>query len=228
MKKKIIIIAVSVIVLAMTIASATTAYFTDTDAVVNEFTVGNVDITLTETNTDYTGAAIEAVIENEETVYKFGRLYPGQTYTKLAVIENTGTENAYLAARITLTSANLDARFLENGAVKESAVRYFLQGLVSGDEYIVTFDAVENEANKIIIRVIKKTATTIPTAEGVKEGFTLVNNVYVDPAWGNTEMADLANLSIKVEAYGVQTVGFTSAEEAVTTAFKTDFPSANN
>ena len=122
MKKKIIIIAISVIILAMTIASATTAYFTDTDVAVNEFTVGNVDITLTETNANYDGTPIYD--DNDDGVYEFGRLYPGRTYTKTAVIENTGTEDAYLAARITLESAGLDNRFLTNeGTIQRPALK---------------------------------------------------------------------------------------------------------
>lgn len=221
MKKKILIIAMSVIILAMTIASATTAYFIDTDSATNVFTVGKVEIDLNETCTDYTGKAIEP---DASGVYDFGRLYPGQNYTKIANIKNVGTESAYLAAKITLTSKKLDALFLNaDGSVNETALRSFLLGLVTTENngYIVSFDAVANTDNTIIVRVIM----TAATVNG--DNFDLMTAVHVDPAWNNDTMDNLSDLNILVEAFGVQTVGFVSAEEAITTAFNTDFPASN-
>lgn len=218
MKKKILIIAMSFIVLAMTVASVTTAYFTDTDEATNVFTVGEVKIELNETNTDYTGKTVET---NAEGAYAFGNLYPGQSYTKIANIKNTGSESAYLAAKITLTSANLDGRFLKNdGSVDEATLREFLVGLVTADAgYVVTFDAVADADDTIVVRVVK-TAATIK-----EDNFNLMTSVYVDETWDNEEVADLANLKIQIQAFGVQTVGFaatadkTAAEVAIAAAF---------
>ncbi|MDO5323968.1 MAG: TasA family protein, partial [Clostridia bacterium] len=49
-KKKVLVLAVSVCLVAILAIGGTLAYFTDTDAKTNTFTVGNVDITLTEPN----------------------------------------------------------------------------------------------------------------------------------------------------------------------------------
>ena len=87
MKKKIFMITLAACLIILSIASTSLAYFTDTDAKSNVFTVGNVDITLTyETYND-----------------DAKRLYPGQTYGNPATIKNDGTENAYVGAIINLT-----------------------------------------------------------------------------------------------------------------------------
>lgn len=225
MKKKILIIAISIIILAMTIASATTAYFTDYDSAENVFTVGKVDISLSEVNEDYLGNEIQA---DQSGKYNFGSLYPGQTYTKIATIKNEGPENAYLAARITLTSTGLDNLFVVGAGTASEAVNVgvlddFLGGLVvDGADYIVTFDPVADEANTIIVRVIKTQATTAGNS------FDLMESVYVDPVWNNDSMAYLSGLSILIEAYGVQTVGFEQggAVAAFKAAFPDEFPQA--
>ena len=50
MKKKITLVATSVLLVAALVIGGTLAYFTDTEEATNTFTVGNVDITLTEPN----------------------------------------------------------------------------------------------------------------------------------------------------------------------------------
>ena len=225
MKKKLLIIAISLIVLAMTVASATTAYFTDYDYAENVFTVGKVDISLSELNKDYLGNEIQA---GQDGKYHFGNLYPGQFYTKTATIKNEGPENAYLAARITLTSALLDNLFVTGAgtnaeAVNVAALTNFLDELVvDGADYVVTFDPVVGEDHKIIVRVIK----TAPTVAG--DTFDLMKNIYVNAAWNNDTMSYLNGLDILVEAYGVQTVGFeqSGAVAAFNAAFATEFSQA--
>lgn len=88
MKKKIFMITLAACLIILSIASTSLAYFTDTEAKANVFTVGNVDITLT--YDAYTGDA--------------ARLYPGQTYgSNPTTIKNVGTEKAYVGAIINLT-----------------------------------------------------------------------------------------------------------------------------
>ena len=77
MKKKIFMMTLAACLIVLSIVGTSLAYFTDTDAKTNVFTAGNVDIELTYDETDT-------------------RLYPGQTYEKVATIENVGTENAYV------------------------------------------------------------------------------------------------------------------------------------
>ena len=107
MKKRIITICLVAALLA-TCFAGTYAYLTDTKAVKNTFTTGNVYITLTET-----GA------ENGLNSY---HLIPGKSYTKDPTITlNAGSEDAWIAAKITFTGYNA-YDLLAGGVLKSDAV----------------------------------------------------------------------------------------------------------
>ena len=72
MKKKILVLCVVLALAATTIIGGTLAYFTDTDNKTNTFTVGKVDITLTEPEWD------EAVSYTHLDVYKRQALKSGR------------------------------------------------------------------------------------------------------------------------------------------------------
>jgi predicted ribosomally synthesized peptide with SipW-like signal peptide len=92
MKKKILVVALVAIVLVMSIASTTIAYFTDDDKSENEFTVGKVDIEL--------AAAFNTA----------GKIYPTKTISDgVASTEVTSdSETAYVGAILTIQSDNGD------------------------------------------------------------------------------------------------------------------------
>ena len=90
MKKKILVACLCVALAVLTIAGTTLAYLTSkTEAVVNTFTVGNIDITLTETTTDY-------------------KMVPGSTIAKdPKVTVKAGSEDCWLFVKVE-ESTNLD------------------------------------------------------------------------------------------------------------------------
>ena len=90
MKKKLMTVLALVLVIAMSVAG-TIAFLTDTtDPITNTFTVGKVDITLTETfNTDTDG-------DQENDAWQ-AQLIPGTTYTKDPVVTVTAdSEDCWL------------------------------------------------------------------------------------------------------------------------------------
>lgn len=93
-KKKIISLCLVVCLLATAIGG-TLAYFTDNDSEKNTFTVGNVDIEVTETN------AIngEPVKDNA-----FKNLMPGTKITKTPVVTNNSSEAAYVRVVVRVTN----------------------------------------------------------------------------------------------------------------------------
>ena len=114
MKKKLMTVLALVLVIAMSVAG-TIAFLTDTtDPITNTFTVGKVDITLTETfNTDTNG-------DQENDAWQ-AQLIPGTTYTKDPVVtvtadsedcwlfvkfEENGNPSTYLNYTSNLTAAN--------------------------------------------------------------------------------------------------------------------------
>lgn len=100
MKKKIATGALLVAFGATAVTGATLAYFTDNDEATNEFTVGNVEIDLTEPGWDNTGRA------DAETVY------PGEPLAKDPTVENIGDNPCFVRVSV----SNLD-QFGEKGDI---------------------------------------------------------------------------------------------------------------
>ena len=94
MKKKILALCLILALAVTAIGGATLAYFTDTDDAKNEFTVGNVDIDLTEPNWDKEGGGED---EGEE-------VYPGEALAKDPTVENIGENPCFVRVSV----SNLD------------------------------------------------------------------------------------------------------------------------
>lgn len=83
MKKKILALALVVVLAVTAVTGATLAYFTDDDAKTNTFTVGNVQIALTEPKW-----------KDAE------KVYPGQVLDKDPTVENTGANPCYVRVKV--------------------------------------------------------------------------------------------------------------------------------
>ena len=95
-KKRFVAILLCVTLVALAAIGATFAYLTDTKTVDNTFTMGNVKITLDETNVnDPTGARVTS---NEYNVY------PGAVVTKDPIVHNTGKNAAYIRATVNVSN----------------------------------------------------------------------------------------------------------------------------
>ena len=208
MKKKIFVVALAVCILAISIASATIAYFTDTKTATNTFTSGNVNIKLFETN----NAGAEVEITADANQLEFANKYPGESFAKNPTIKNVANDNAYVAGIITLGS----------GAEAD------ITGLLAGDDAVKAFltggalNADSGYATKILRDTTAKTITIyiIATDAVAKDGkVVLFENVKIPAKWDSAEMAKFAKLTITVKAYAVQTTGFNSAEAAIEAAF---------
>ena len=95
-KKRFVAILLCVTLVALAAIGATFAYLTDTKTVDNTFTMGNVKITLDETNVnDPEGARVTS---NEYNVY------PGAVVTKDPIVHNTGKNAAYIRATVNVSN----------------------------------------------------------------------------------------------------------------------------
>ena len=177
MKKKIFMMTLAACLIVLSIVGTSLAYFTDTDAKTNVFTAGNVDIELTYDETDT-------------------RLYPGQTYEKVATIENVGSENAYVGLIIEVVTNGFDLDTIKDVFT------------VSGADTAVYAPTAEGYA---IYAVVNAALT-------VGNNATLTTKMVIPAAW-NAEMAAFNTLTVKVTAYATQTVGFNSAKEALAASF---------
>ncbi len=98
-KKKIVSLCLAAVLVVMAVAGATVAYFTDTDSKDNTFTVGNVDITLTEPSWNTNGQESDDV-------------YPGEPLKKDPTVENVGKNPCFVRIKV----ENLD-QFDQKGMI---------------------------------------------------------------------------------------------------------------
>lgn len=191
MKKKITAIALVVCLVAVAIVGGSLAYFTDTDEATNTFTVGNVDITLTEENWIGGGTVMPQV-------------YPGEVLAKDPVVTNEGDNACFVRIKVEgldcLDPAS-DIVYLTNG-VKDALGAgwvlhtdnyfYYNQALAVGAETTALFDSIqiptdlENGAPFNSFDVVV-TAEAVQADGIVMEGATLTVADIV--AWFNTCMA---------------------------------------
>ncbi len=89
MKKKIIAVCLIVAMAAIAVVGGTLAWFTDDEVATNTFTVGNVDITLTEPN--WEGSGSEDAPE----------VYPGEPLAKDPTVKNDGANPCFVRIKVT-------------------------------------------------------------------------------------------------------------------------------
>jgi len=104
MKKKILALCLVVVLAVTAVTGVTLAYFTDVDQNTNEFAVGNVKIDLYEDvkQTDgvdkvYFDEKDQGKGDDTNPNIKYENIQPGHVMTKIAHVENTGKNDAYVA-----------------------------------------------------------------------------------------------------------------------------------
>ena len=200
MKKKITAIFLCVALVAIAIAGASLAYFTDTKTATNTFAVGNVKIDLIEQQRGENG--LEPFEQNK-------KLYPivgsaqgekdalgmptAKNYVdKMVTIENTGSEKAYIRAYFAIASA-LDDGYETFNAGRNTLHFNFgnkvVDGAISsteGVEWIWTHDGNKWNYFETVIDGIKYNVYYADYYQAVDAGATteqLVQGVYLDKSF---------------------------------------------
>ncbi len=146
MKKKILAISLVVSLVAVAALGVTLAYFTDTGKVDNTFTVGNIDIALTETVAN-DGEQAQTITEADEG-FEYASIVPGDSLTKAPVVENTGDNDAYVFMKLTVSDASAIGTMLANlqDAVDDGIINFdynstgawqFISNTVSGSDRVI-------------------------------------------------------------------------------------------
>ena len=180
MKKKLMTVLALVLVIALSVAG-TYAYLTSQASVKNTFTVGNVAITMDETDVDDSTPDADRDVENE---YK---LIPGTTYTKDPVIHVTATsekcylfvkvENNIAGAETTDATKTVAAQLEANGwaLVDGQTNIYVYKDAVDGGADVKVFESftVSNDINNDALKTAADGKTIVVTACAVQaEGLT--------------------------------------------------------
>ena len=183
MKKTLTVLLALVLVIAMSVAG-TMAYLTSTATVTNTFTVGNVTITMDETDVDDSTPN-----KDRDTANKY-KLIPGMTYTKDPIVHvASGSEDCYLFVKVVNGIKNYEA---------------------AGETTI----AKQMEANGWKVVDADKGIYVYAKTTGTKDVVAAESNVPVFANFKIADDADItvsgSALDVVVTAYAVQTAGFES------------------
>jgi predicted ribosomally synthesized peptide with SipW-like signal peptide len=247
LKKLHIVAIVLVLSVAMIAAAGTTiAYFTDEREVTNVFTAGNVYISLTEAavKSDGMGNLIEdtenprvqgvSIDSTEDAIHNYGTLYPGKTMYKDPTIKNTGDDPAWIAAKIIVTDGSGDINKLYGFENSEyiDILEMFSGGLFAQTMHVGVWKTFENAYYNDHFAMVQ-----VPdAARGVYEFYIFVldqcekdeevelfDTMTISGEFTNSDMQELRELQITVQAFAVQAFGFENVYFAMTGAFPEHF-----
>ena len=230
MKKKVLAVALTVIVLA-TVVGGTLAWFTDTDKVENTFTIGSIEIKVMEHFTKPDNMFPIVNTEDPASDPNF--------VTKEAWIRNTGKNPAYVQLFVAVPRALEDAgalHVLDGDKVGNDSDDDWTKSEKLG---VVTIED-GTEWQKVDYNVYRYRYNHLLEAGAEANSYAIVG-AYLDPALGYDGEAKrftmngepfaaeipTGGFNIYVLAQGVQAQGFDDAETALTEAFGTAVPDFN-
>lgn len=181
--KKALLLSLCAVMLVTASVLGTMAYLTSTDEVVNTFTVGNVAITLDETDVDNSTPG-----ENDRDQANEYKLMPGKEYVKDPIVHvDADSEDCYLFVKVANGIADIED-------TKTVAEQMKDKGWVAVDEangiYVYTTD----NTNPAVVKGGDNVT--------VFESFTIKGDV------NNEILASYAGKEINVIAYAIQADGF--------------------
>ena len=192
MKKKIFALMLCIAMLAVAVVGGTLAYFTDEDEATNTFTIGNVDIDLTEPKWEETGKT-----EAEDA-------YPGEALAKDPTVTNIGKNPCFVRVSVTgldqfvgeefganavikYRTDYVDGKLGENWVLHTDGYYYYTKVLASDaatdalfDQIVIPVEVTNNAATKDIV----VTAYAVQ-AQGARPSFSVVETMTVEEiaAW---------------------------------------------
>ena len=206
MKKKILVACLCVALAVLTIAGTTLAYLTSQETVTNTFTVGKVEIKLDEAKANTDGTLVEGADRVKENSYK---LIPGHTYNKDPMVTVLkGSESSYIKMTVTFTkAAELDAIFAPTGADLTSIFTGY-----NAANWIAKGNTEDTTANTRTYEFWYKETVAAPTADVALDA--LFDQIKAPDSLTNSDLNNLKDLKITVNAYAIQADGFATAEAA--------------
>jgi len=193
MKKERTIIAAVILLLVFVIGGAV-AYFTDTKSVTNVFTIGDVEIELTEPSwvtTDENHNNVPDAAESRT---------PGQTIAKDPTIDNVGTNDAYIFAKV-------EAPCTTDATPKELFTYTINSGWILKTDGSCTGDSAKTVTRIYAYASGTAAEGTMTTLKKSDPAIVLFNNVTVNTAITGDEEGLTGNKNIVVTGYAIQKDG---------------------
>ena len=188
----------------------TLAYLSDSEQVVNTFTVGAIDITLDETQVDTNGQPTGDPERVESNEY---HLLPGHSYVKDPTITvEAGSEESYIRAIVTLNKLS------EITAIPSLGGEDFLpENFVTGWDpaiWIPTAITEDEAANTVSYEFrYYKTVNAKDSAEDIVLE-PLFQTIEIPGEITGDELATLSDLEVVVNGHAIQAYSFADADEA--------------
>lgn len=228
-KRKLMMLAVAVCMVAILAIGGTLAYFTDTESAQNVFTIGGVDVTLFESKVraedDEKGFPGYVDDDGDEQTVKentYAGLVPGSSICKDPTVTNVGETDAYI--RVSIKHNNQDAIFhafetQENffasltgiadtmPKVEHMDVAWKLSDGTAGKDATNRKEYTLNNDEKIYVFWFKDVLAT-------KEFITLFTGIQIPAGFVEADMAAFDGLEINIWADAIQADGFADVKEA--------------
>lgn len=244
MKLNLLMSGVLLLVCAALLVVTTFAYFSDTKRVTNTLTVGNVAISLSEAAVKHeNGNLVEDTSkprifgDEQGTVNDYGKVYPAMTIHKDPTVINTGSEDAWLAMRLTVSATGNLAAVMGYGDVPGIDIRMLLSGALFDETVHVGkwngFEGVNYTSRYAMLQKADPAQGTYTFYVFFKDVFspgekiTLFNTLGFPPEWSGADMRHLVGFKMYVEAFAVQTFELEDCYTAMTEAFPTHFDFTN-
>ncbi len=199
-KTKALLMSLCAVLLVAASVLGTMAYLKDSEEVKNTFTVGNVAITMDETDVD------DSTPNKERDQANSYKLLPGHTYTKDPIIHvGANSEDCYLFVKIDNQIAAIEANGNTTVAAQMEAKGWVLV----------------NGKTDIYVYVGTTAGATDPLAVAKGNDVTVFEKLVIDGSADYTKLATYKDKTITVTAYAVQKDGFEgkTADQIWSTAF---------
>ena len=250
-KFKIIAVILALTAIIYASVSGSIAFFNDAKESTSVYTAGSVYIDLSEaaTKSDEIGNLIEdpdsdrihgAGINDSENavINNYGVVFPGQSIYKDPTITNTGRNSAWIAVKIIVEDGEGDIHrlFNYNENYDDIDIEHFISGgLLDERVEVGTWNGIEDVCYNDNYAMIQSSNRQ----NGVYEFFFIMlqplqkgdsvkifDTVFFDRSFGNEEMVEFKEFKITVQAFGVQTFGFSNCLDAMNGAFPDHFINA--
>ena len=142
MKRKLMTSALIIAMLAVLVAGASLAYFTDTDTADNTFTVGNVDISLIEQELGDKNVLQE--FKQDKTLVP-GKSDDGNAVSKIVTVENTGKNDAWVWVDLKIPTYLISKGYFVNSDETYNALHWNNYGYFTKEYYPQKKTTPENE-----------------------------------------------------------------------------------
>nr|MBQ8245065.1 hypothetical protein [Oscillospiraceae bacterium] len=230
MKKKILALCLCVAMLAIAIVGGTLAYFTDTDVAQNVMTTGKIDISQLEQQRDATGTLVDFVQDKplmpmvdtredkEANPVVNGYFDPAMknVVDKIVTVKNEAAagainQDAYVR---TILAFETQRHYKEGSSTEFSDMHKIYIGTLGDFDYLDRYVTIGGVEYILAVKVYEE--ALVPQ----QISFPSLKQIFMAPT-ANNEVADIFGdeYTILALSQGTQTAGFTSAAEALNTAF---------